>query len=86
MTPPIHHRAAQATLWSALEITTRYGVLTLVTIVLARLLTPADFGLVAMILVFVSVGTVLADAGFGVALVQRQTIDGDDEVLSLIHI
>ncbi|HOB02271.1 MAG TPA: lipopolysaccharide biosynthesis protein [Casimicrobium huifangae] len=83
MTPPITHRAAHATLWSALEITTRYGVLTLVTIVLARLLTPADFGLVAMILVFVSVGTVLADAGFGVALVQRQATDGDDEVTVL---
>ena len=72
-------RAARATSWSALEIAGRYGVQFLVTIVLARLLHPADFGLMAMVMVFTSVGTIMVDSGFGTALIQRQHITADDE-------
>lgn len=72
------HRASHAAWWSALEITSRYGVQFVVMIVLARLLTPADFGLIAMLLVFINIGTILAEAGFGTALVQRQDVTGDD--------
>ena len=66
-------------MWSALEISARYGVQFAVMIVLARLLTPADFGLIAMILVFISIGTLLVDSGFGTALVQRQRTTPNDE-------
>lgn len=79
-TPPtLEKRAAFATLWSTLEILARYGVQFLVTVVLARLLTPDDFGLIAMLLVFTSIGTLLVDSGFGAALVQRQHTTADDE-------
>lgn len=78
-TPTLEKRAASATLWSALEILARYGVQFLVMVVLARLLTPDDFGLIAMLLVFTSIGTLLVDAGFGAALVQRQHTTADDE-------
>lgn len=77
--PPFAQRAAHATWWSALEITSRYGVQIVVTIVLARLLSPSDFGLIAMLLVFTNIGTVVADAGFGTALIQRQVTSADDE-------
>src|SRR5690348_11122873 len=73
------HRAAHATLWSALEITARYGVQFAVMVVLARLLTPADFGLIAMLLVFTAVAALLVDSGFGTALVQKQSTSGNDE-------
>jgi len=73
------HRAAHATWWSALEITSRYGVQFVVMIVLARLLTPADFGLIAMLLVFTTFAALLVDAGFGTALVQRQRTTDNDE-------
>src|SRR6185437_10964363 len=73
------HRAAHAAWWSALEITARYGVQFVVMIVLARLLTPADFGLIAMLLVFTTVAALLVDGGFGTALVQRQRTTDDDE-------
>lgn len=62
-----------------MEIASRYGVQFVVTIVLARLLVPDDFGLVAMLLVFTSVGAVIVDSGFGAALVQRQRTTADDE-------
>ncbi|OOG36084.1 hypothetical protein B0E52_16845 [Rhodanobacter sp. C06] len=72
-------KATHATMWSALEILARYGVQIAVTIVLARLLTPTDFGLIAMLIVFTSVGVLLVDSGFGTALIQRQGITADDE-------
>ena len=72
-------RAAHATWWSALEIAARYGVQFGVLIILARLLTPADFGLIAMLLVFTTVAALLVDSGFGTALVQKQATSDDDE-------
>ena len=44
------------------------------TVILARLLTPTDFGLVAMVSVIVAFGKLLRDAGLSTAVVQRQTI------------
>jgi len=73
------HRAAHATWWSALEISARYGVQFVVMILLARLLAPSDFGLIAMLLVFTTVGVLLVDSGFGTALVQKQRTTDDDE-------
>lgn len=62
-----------------MEIASRYGVQLVVMVLLARLLIPADFGLVAMLLVFTAVATLLVDSGFGTALVQKQHTSDDDE-------
>jgi Membrane protein involved in the export of O-antigen and teichoic acid len=82
--PSLAARATSATWWSTLEILARYGVQFLVMVVLARLLTPGDFGLIAMLLVFTSIGTLLVDSGFGAALVQRQNTTSDDETTVFI--
>lgn len=76
---PLTRRAAGATWWSTVEIGSRYSVQLLITVVLARLLQPADFGLIAMLIVFTSIGAILVDSGFGVALVQRPQVNADDE-------
>lgn len=47
--------------------------------VLARLLTPADFGLMAMLLVFTTFATLLVEGGLGTALVQQQVSTDNDE-------
>ena len=73
------HRAARATWWSALEITARYGMQFVVTVVLARLLNPTDFGLMAMLLVFTTFAALLAEGGLGSALVQKRDTTDDDE-------
>jgi len=80
----LERRAASAAWWSTLEILARYGVQFLVMVVLARLLTPDDFGLIAMLLVFTSIGTLLVDSGFGAALIQRQQTTPDDETTVFI--
>ncbi|HET6433211.1 lipopolysaccharide biosynthesis protein [Dyella sp.] len=72
-------RASKAAWWSAIEIAARFGVQVAVMVLLARLLSPSDFGLIAMVLVFTSMGALLADSGFGTALIQRQRTTDDDE-------
>lgn len=80
----LKQRATHATLWSTLEIASRYGVQVLVTITLARLLRPRDFGLIAMLLVFTSLGAILVNSGFGTALIQRRETSADDETTVLV--
>lgn len=79
-TPPtLTLRATHAAWWSTFEILARYGVQFVVAVVLARLLDPADFGLMAMLLVFTTLAALLVDGGLGTALVQKQRTTADDE-------
>lgn len=73
------HRAAHATWWSAIEIAARYGAQVIVLVVLARQFKPADFVLIAMLLVFTTVATILVDGGFSTALIHRQNTTVNDE-------
>lgn len=50
-----------------------------ISILLARLLDPAAFGLVGMLALFTGLATVFADAGMSSALIQRKTLTADDE-------
>ncbi|MDE1892982.1 MAG: lipopolysaccharide biosynthesis protein [Xanthomonadaceae bacterium] len=83
-TTTLEKRAASAAWWSALEIIARYGVQFVVMVVLAHLLAPSDFGLIAILLIFTSIGILLVDSGFGSALIQRQTTTDDDETTVFI--
>jgi O-antigen/teichoic acid export membrane protein len=49
-----------------------------VAIILARLLTPRDYGLAAMVIVFAALLPIFADLAFGSALVQRARLTEDD--------
>lgn len=75
----LKRRALAATKWSGGDILLRQGLQFVTTLVLARLLVPADFGLVAMLALFVVGANMLVDAGFGLALIQSPQIDHDDE-------
>lgn len=52
------------------------GVTFLVSVVLARILTPEDFGQIALITVFTTIMQVFVDSGLGTALIQKK--DADD--------
>ena len=47
-------------------------------IVLARMLTPDDYGLIAMLLVFSTVATALQDSGFVIALTNKRDVTHED--------
>ena len=51
-----------------------HGVGFIISIILARLLTPEEFGLVAMINVLLAMATILMEVGLGEALIQRKRL------------
>jgi len=65
--------------WSMLERFGQQGILFITTIIIARILTPADYGLIGMITIFIAISLSLIDSGFGQALIQRQNATRKDE-------
>lgn len=65
-------------LWRFLERCGAQGVTFLVTIVLARLLAPEVYGLMALVTVFTAVLQVFVDSGMGSALIQKKDVDDLD--------
>ncbi len=65
-------------LWTGIE---RFGAQVfqaVFAIVLARLLMPEDFGLIALIFIYLAVGQALLDGGFSLALVQKKNPTEED--------
>ncbi|MDN3437353.1 lipopolysaccharide biosynthesis protein [Planococcus sp. APC 3900] len=65
-------------LWSFGDMMGNQGVQFIIQIILARLLTPTDFGLIGMILVFVALSNSLVDSGFTQALIRDQKANQTD--------
>ena len=68
----VTHKAAVGTVWASLDRFTCMGLQFVINLILARLLTPGDFGAVGMLAIFVAVSNVLVDGGFTSALIQRK--------------
>jgi len=70
----LKEKAIMAAFWNLLENIGGATISLVVGVVLARLLVPADFGLIGMVTVFIAVSQVFIDSGFGSALIQKQNI------------
>ena len=62
----------KGTIWSIVERFSVQFIQFAVMIVMARILTPADYGLVAMLAIFIAVSQSLVDSGFSQALIRKQ--------------
>lgn len=71
--------AFSAGVWSGLDVVLRQGVLFVVSLILARLLTPADFGIVALLTFFTSLSLVFVQGGLSAALIQKQETSRKEE-------
>ena len=65
-------------LWRLAERGGTQAVSFLVSLVLARLLTPEDYGVVSLVTVFTAILTLFVDGGFSSALIQNQKTDQTD--------
>ncbi len=72
MTEDLKKETVKGVAWSAVEKFSTGGVLFLANIILARILTPEDFGLLAVITIFVQIAQTLIDSGFSNALIQKK--------------
>lgn len=58
--------------WSSIERFSLQGVSFVVQLILARLLTPSDYGIIGMLAIFMQLAQVLIDSGFANALIRKQ--------------
>ncbi len=65
-------------LWSFIDSFAMQGISFIVGIVLARLLTPHEFGLIGMITIFIAISSSFINSGFGNALIQKQNCTQKD--------
>ena len=75
----LRSRSIAALGWSAIDVAGRQGIQFAVTLVLVRLLSPAEFGLIGMLTLFIALASSIVDSGFGSALIQRKDITEEDK-------
>ena len=74
----LKQKAASGMIWTALQKYSMMFISFIADIILARLLTPYDYGCVGMLSIFLVLSETFVDAGFGTALIQKkQTTDAD---------
>lgn len=71
----LRSQAISSVKWNAASQAVKTSLFFLTTIVLARLLDPADFGLLGMATVFIGFIAVFNDFGLGSAVIQRRNLD-----------
>ena len=64
--------------WSAIDNVSQYVVSFVVSIVLARLLSPDDYGLLGLVAIFTAICTSLINAGFTNALIRKKEVTDED--------
>lgn len=64
--------------WSGIDNVAQFGVSFLVSIVLARLLSPDDYGLIGIITIFTAICTAIINGGFTTALIRKKDATDDD--------
>lgn len=72
MTESLKNKTVKGTLWSSIERFSVQGIQFVVMIIMARILTPSDYGLVGMLAIFIAVSQSLIDSGFSQALIRKQ--------------
>jgi teichuronic acid exporter len=65
--------------WSSSDVALRQGIQLIVSILLARLLSPAEFGTVALLYFFNGLSLVFIEGGLSSALIQRVSTSRDEE-------
>ena len=74
----LKEKTIKGTFWSAADAFLGQGVMFVVGIVLARLLSPEEYGLIGIVLIFTSVMLGIVDSGFSNSLIRKPDITNDD--------
>lgn len=65
-------------IWTFLEKGGSQGIQLIISIILARLLAPAEYGIIALVAIFIQLATAFIQTGFGTALIQKQEVNHVD--------
>ena len=78
MSRSLKNKTVKGVGWSAIDNVVQTGVTFLVSIVLARLLSPDDYGLIGIVAIFTTVSTALINGGFTTALIRKKDASEED--------
>ena len=67
----LKEKAVNSVLWSVVERFSVMGINFVMTIIIARLVEPTDFGAIAMLTIFLGISNVFIDSGFANALIRK---------------
>ena len=76
----LKQKAINGVKWTFLDQAGSLGISFVVGIILARLLQPAEYGLLGMVTVFTAIATVFTDSGFGQAMVRKMDLTEEDKL------
>lgn len=74
----IQKKAFSGVIWTFIDIVFAKGISIAAAVLLARLLTPRDFGLMGMIYIFTNISSTLVDSGMNSSLIRSQDADTKD--------
>lgn len=78
MADDLKQKAASGVVWTSIQKFAGMGVSFIAGIILARLLTPEDYGCIGMLSIFMVIASSFIDAGFGSALIQKKQPTKED--------
>lgn len=76
--PQLKQKVMSGVVWRFGEKFLAQGIAFIVSLVLARLLSPEDYGAVAIVLIFVTIADVVLSSGFNMALIQKVNATEED--------
>lgn len=74
----LKQRTVSAMFWSFIDSFANQGIQFIIGIILARVLSPKDFGLVGMLTIFIAISQTFIDSGFTIALIRKQNCTQTD--------
>lgn len=74
----LRKKTVSGTIWSAIDSFLGHGVTFFVGIVLARMLTPDEYGLIGICLIFNTILNGIVDSGFSSSLIRKKNVSDDD--------
>ena len=74
----LKEKTAKGLGWGFVDNFLGAGITAVVSIILARIVSPEEFGLIGMIAIFTALGNTLMDSGFSGALIRKQEVTEKD--------
>ena len=71
-------QTVSSTFWATIEKVGTIGIQFVVSLILARLLSPSDYGIIAMLMIFIELARQFMECGFGNALIRKESCSQTD--------
>lgn len=78
MAQSLKEKTVKGVSWSAVDNVAQYAVSFIVSVVLARILSPDDYGLIGIVAIFTAISGTIVNGGFNTALIRKKDVTEDD--------